>query len=380
MNFPILNPLNPSFVFEARNSIIQATTFGVPLAVEMIWFSVNLYRDPNSLKENFLIGTEKLEKLTESFKLALDNTAPESQRQALKNISKAALGALFIAGSATTAYFLVPPAFSNAGALIAIQLSGKMWEGINQIPETIKNASDYISDAFNKRENESVNEFEKRRSQAIKEIACYTALFAGAVAMVGGMGYVGYLLANAESVWQLSEALPAQTKSVVFLEYAFVGAAHAAQAVHNWSKDNQSGALFHLISATSAIAFPVSYIMEGGVVRLHHSFIGLALQLLPFRAVKCLGSAITIDSFLNSYLGWQGLVRGQVLKNRLNETIVFQYDYQNALLAHLPFAVTSVASFSLLGKNLDIISSKNDIIDIDHKKPKDIPKSLESSQ
>lgn len=357
MNISILSP---TFVWDTRNVIIPVTTLAIPLAIEGIHLAVEVYRNPSCIKDNLL---KVWSNLTRDFVKNPGEKDEEYKRRFIKNAVCVQLQALLIIGGGSAAYFLAPPSVSIAAALIAIQVVGKILEGLDQVPQLSRRVVDYLADAFHQKENETPESLYQRRFEAIKKITACTLVFTASVAVICGMGYVGSLLANAKSVWQLSEALPFQTPTVVFLEYATLGVAHAALSAHAWRKGNHSAALFHLMSAITAVAFPVRYIMEGGEVRLHHSFIGLALQLAPWRPVQCLGSVITFDSFLNNYLGAQGIDRGEIVHDVLRGNIVHQYDYQNALVENLPFAVTALSSVCLLGRNLDYLTGRKNNID-----------------
>ncbi|MDR3624869.1 MAG: hypothetical protein P4L16_07010 [Chlamydiales bacterium] len=346
MNISIFDP---SFIWDTRDSIVQVTTLAIPLAIEGIRSAVKIYHNPACVKDNLLRA--KLN-FTEAFTKCSNEGQQEYKSRLIKNITRIAFGALLIAGGASAAYFLVPSAFSIAAAVIAIQVLGKIWKGLDQIPQLLRNVVGYLKDAFHQRKDESIELFQERKFKAIKNIVKCSLIFAACIATISGVGYIGHLLANAKDVWQITQTLPFQTPLVVFLEYAALGIAHTALAVRAWKKGDRSTALFHAISAVAAVAFPINYIIEGKEIRLHHSFIGLALQLCPWRAVQCLGSVITFDSFLNSYLGAQGIVRGEVIETFYGP-IVRQYDYQNALLAHLPFAVTALSSLCLVEKGID---------------------------
>lgn len=344
-----IDVFNPSFVWETRHSIIPVTTLAIPLAIEAIHLAVKIYRNPSCVRDRF-------SQLKRSVVQAFTKSPQEGGQEYKKRLIKA-LSALMVVGAGSAAYFLAPSSFSLAAVLIAIQLAGKVWQGLDLAPSLLRRTINTLKDSFCQRTGESIESFHQRRFKAIKHVIGCTLIFAASVGALCGLGYIGYLLSQANDIWRLWAVLPCQTPLVVFAEYAVIGIAHAALAIHSWRKGNHGTALFHLISAITAVAFPISYIMEGKQVRLHHSFIGLALQLAPWRPLKCLGSVMTFDSFLDSYLGIKGLQRGAVIE-QWGMSFFHQYDYQNALLENFPFAVTALASVTLLGRNTDYFSEK----------------------
>lgn len=351
----IISIFNPSFIWDHRNSIVQITTLAIPIAIELIHVGTKIYSNPTCIKESFI---ETKEELFHFFSQYSGEHIEAYHNRLICQISCLALKTILVAGSGAAAYLLAPPAYSIACALIAIQVVGKVLSALEQTPEMIKKASSYIQDAFHQRKGESLESFQDRREEALKKISLCSFIFAASLGVIGAGGYIFYLLAHAKSIWGLTDVLPYQTPQIVFIEYALLGAGHAYLAARSWTKGENTSTIFHLISAISAIAFPLYYILDGGEVRLHHSFLGLSLQLLPWRPLKCLGSVITFDSFLNSYLGAQGIVRGRIVQYPWGK-VTHQYDYQNALLAHLPFAVKSLASLCVFSRNVDYFLVEN---------------------
>lgn len=322
------------------------TTFALPLALEAIRFGVKIALNPKAFKENLL---KKKAELIKTLTQQEGETSKEFKIRLIKKIAYIALGILLVSAAGALAYYLAPASFSIAAALIAIQLTAKVYKNLNEVPKLLQKCKNYVLDIFTQREGETAQDFKMRR---LKSIVITSLIIAVSAATIGGLGVAGYLLMGAKSVWELTNVLPFQTQIVVFLEYAALSLAHTGIAISAFIKGEKAKGLFHTASAIAALAFPIYYILEGKEVRLHHSFIGLALQLVPNRGVQCLGTVITADSFLNSYLGAQGLIRGEVV-NTSQGAIVHQYDYQNALLENFPFAVKALASMGLVEAGSD---------------------------
>jgi hypothetical protein len=327
--------------------IVPATTLAIPLAVEIIYLGFQEYKNPGCIKANFL-------KMKQNAINSITKQPNETNTTFRKRIALLALKILFIAGGTAAAYMLAPPALAIAAAILSFQLLDAAWKGIRKAPQWIKNTKHFVKDAFHQRPNESLDNFHQRRAKAMRTIAACSFAFAASTAAICTLGYVGVCLSTATGAWGLSQSLPFQTPVVVFLEYAALGAGHAALGVHSWKKGDRASALFHMTSAITAIAFPVCYIIQGTEVRLHHSFIGLALQLLPWRPIQCLGSIITFDSFLNCHAEANGLVRGEVI----SRNYVNQYDYMNAFINYISFAMVSISSLTLFSRISNSLTKK----------------------
>lgn len=348
-----ISVFSPSYVWDTRHSIIQATTFAIPLAIEAIHLGCKLHENPHYFQD-CASGIKK------EVSALFGRNGEENKEYLLrlaKNVARIALASFMIGGAAAAAFILSPATFAIGAALCAAQLTAYAWKGLDNLPGIIKERVAYFKDAFQGKEGDTEEIYKTRRREALFEIAKGVAILAATLSIAVGGWQVALLLSKAPNLWSLSDMLPNQTTLVVFMEYGLLGIGHSAMAAHSWVKGEKAAALFHLISAVSAVAFPVSYLYGGGEMRLHHSFIGLALQLVPLRPVQCLGSAITFDAFLNSYLGMQGIERGEPVI-REAYTYVNQYDYENALLENLPFAVTSLAGCSIVAQGVDLLEEK----------------------
>ncbi len=341
-----LSVFDPSYVWKTRSTIIPLTTLTIPLVIEMIHLAKRVYVNPDCIKVK---GLKTYKNITQLFIRQAHEKKITYHQRVVKNVSRLIVLSSFLGVSLLAVYLLVPPNLTISVALIAIQVIAKLYPMVEQLPKRVKNVKSYLKDSFQLRELESLEIFYTRRMQAVKTIVKCMLIFAAATSLAVLAGYTSFLLSQTTSVWQIGKNLPFQTPLGVFLEYAALGLAHLGLAIHALIKKRYEASLFYLVSAIAAVAFPISYILQGTEVRLHHSFLGLALQLIPLRPIQCLGTIITFDAFLNLYFGMQGIVRGKIIKH-FGCVYVRQYDYQNALIAHFSYAMTALAVVCLFNQ------------------------------
>lgn len=256
---------------------ITAFTAAAPLAIEGGILIKNILKNPRF----------PIEKAIELKKRAISAFTPqdhETTERATLRISKNVfllIGFLALAG----AVFYVSLHFLPMAAAIPVALTAIFYAG-----KAILGAPEFFKQ-FSIQPGESLEEGRKRIAKLILKVAVVGILSIGALALGA---YVVYPMLMTGFSWRVS--LPFQTKPVVFAEYAFVGLVHLGLAIHNYIKGDKQNALFHLFAAGLAFMFPIYY--WNNEMRLHHSFLGLILMALPFRATKFIGSVITFDSSL----------------------------------------------------------------------------------
>jgi hypothetical protein len=242
----------------------------------------------------------------------------------------------------TCSFYFLPKSFSIPVALLSIYLSGKVLCSLCQASKKIRSIRDYLKEGFKKGPNETLEAFRDRRWQVIKCIIKYTLLFSAATGVICFASKLISILRQAKSFWSITDQLPYQTQSVVMAEYFAVGILHLAQAICKEKADNKQAAFFHVLSAVLTFFFPLHQMPT----RLHHSFVGLALQLSPCRPVRFFGSMVTFDSALYLFSSDRALVDNKGV-------IEHYYDYMNTVTENLPFVLLSLTLLSLLQKVLE---------------------------
>jgi hypothetical protein len=334
-----------NFVWDNQTCLIPAVAIAIPLAIEAINFAVELHRDPDCIHR-------KIEQVKTTIHDALHQRDQETRNEFHKRLAKnfviTVLALTAIGAAIVFPYIVLPSSYALPAALAAVHAVWLGLQQINKAPELITRVKNYLHDAFHQRPDETLESFQARKKEAIFCIVKYTLLFAAAVTAVCFAGHIASLLSHATGAWGLEKLLPTQTKTVVFGEYLAVGALHIAEAVRHFRKGNHSRAVFHLCSAGLSVFFPMKYLLaDGDAMRLHHSFIGLILQLAPWRSVRFFGSVITFDSSLYFITPKRGLfdpITGRQLVNA---------DFMNVVLDNFPLLLTGLTAMCLLQKGLE---------------------------
>lgn len=262
-----------------------------------------------------------------------------------------AIALVVLAGVSCCPFFILPCAFAIPCALVAAYSVGKLFYTVQQNPKYIQKVQDYLKDAFQQRSDEDINVFHARRWEAIKRIAFCTFIFAVVVTSTCIAPYLAIMLAKGSSIWALG-VMPFQSKAVVFAEYLFVGILHAIQAARFLKKEERSRAIFHGMAALSAVFFPFWYMFAPGAeMRLHHSFLGLVLQLAPWQAVRTLGTFIVLDSSLYCFTPQRGYQQPQL-------EMMTEYDYMDTVYENFSTVLLSIVSISFVQKILETCSSR----------------------
>lgn len=335
------SPLPPygNFIMQNKSIIPFATVLLIPAAIEAIRFGAEIYKDPTILKKRF-----------QDFKVTLHQNfcqqTHETKKQYLiklaKNVTLIAVTLLIATASITLSTYGMPVGVAIAGAILTIMALGKTYSAVKEFPSKLRDAKNFIVDTFTRHPEEDLDEFKKRRLKGILKISLYTGLFIASIAAVAVGGIITQKLLQADSIWSTYETLPFQNKVVVFIEYALVSLAHTALAVHHLLKGNKSQAAFHFSAAAVGIAFPIAYLaVPNQEMRLHHSFLGLALMLIPSRSIQTFGTFTCIDSSMHLF-GMQNPY----------------YDYMNAIVDQISFVLASLAAVTAVEALMDRIFKK----------------------
>lgn len=325
------------FVWENRAAILPASMVIIPLAIEVISFSAALYKDPKIIQKKIsLIKNE----IHDAFHQRKNENSEEFQKRVIKKMAFVTCSILLIATAATVPLIILPTAFAIPAALAAIQVVALILSKLRELPDLLIKVKDYVKDAFTQHLGESDRNFHTRRNGAIIRIVLYTTLFAGAVGSVCLASHMAVSLAATSSIWTLHKMLPFQSPAVVIGEYVAIGILHALLAAKNLKEGQKSQAAFHAISALFSIIFPIGYqIQPVHGMRLHHSFIGLALQLAPWKPIQVFGSIISLDSLLYFFAPQR----------------VANYDYMNIVVDNFSYVLTSLATMCMIERCLSYL-------------------------
>lgn len=279
--------------------VIVPMAVAAPVALETALFAKNVYQKP-----------EKVEEKCRSIKQALINSVTkqpeesdeEFQQRLLYNTIRA-IGSLALLGAiAYIPFVFFPLAVAIPLAISLIYFVGKLLADPARVPRYFQEKKVEVIDAFTQRENEADSDYRSRLGKNIAKTLGYTVLAAGVITLIA-VGIPAIMSGiKADAIWTIPEFLPGQTPTVVFLEYALIGAIHAVMARNSYKKGDKADCAFHSFSALMSIVFPLWYLISPvQQMRLHHSFIGLALGLAPWRSVRMLGAFISIDSLLYAF-------------------------------------------------------------------------------
>jgi len=319
------------------------------LAIETGCFLKRLYHDPGMIKRRLV---ELKHSVYDAFRQRENESAQEFKKRRNRNIAITVVAVTLIAGALACPFTVLPTAFAIPAALSAAFVIGKISLAFQRNPNAIKKVVHYLKNAFVQRPDESDAEFRKRKLQAIKRIVVFSLVFAGAVTAIVLAPYISMAVAKASSVWALTDIIPFQSEAVVFAEYLLVGALHVVQAVRYFIKKDYARGAFHASAAASAIFFPFWYMFApGNEMRLHHSFMGLVLQLAPSQAVRTLGTAIVMDSAfycISPQRGYRDPHSGRMSN----------YDLMNGIYDNLPMVLQAMVAITLLEKTLAYFTSK----------------------
>jgi hypothetical protein len=237
--------------------------------------------------------------------------------------------------------YLVPTTCILAPAFVEIiDFSSKCYHDSDLLQRKWTNIKDFALYTFQPRPSESLEEFKKRFCNNLIKTA--TIIAAVTVTAWGFIQLLPLVITSLKikSIWSLYDLLPCQNNFVVKLEYFSLALAHAYVGLKKLSCKNKAGGMFHLCVAISAIAFPYIHIAQGEELRLHHSFVGLALQLIPNKSLKTIGTFIAIDSALYSFSYQRGYI------DCLGD--FRSYDYMNVIAERFSSVVQSIFGLTIL--------------------------------
>ncbi|MCI5052922.1 MAG: hypothetical protein MRY21_07310 [Simkaniaceae bacterium] len=314
-----INHFAKSGMWDHRATILPVAS-AAPVAIEGGILLKNLLTKPEFIPQTIRKAANWLKK---SFTMQQGC----SQREEILRISKNAIKlvsclALMSAG-VYLSFMLLPGATAIPVALSATLYIGKIFNGIPKFIEQ-----------FKAQEGESLDDAKKRIRKLIIKTTIVAAI---SVATISIGAATIYPLLTSGFTWSLS--LPFGHQQLLsFLAYAALGTLHLGLAFRSYKKGDHKNALFHLFAGILGFAFP-AYYLHAGDMRLHHSFIGLALMAIPSRVTKLIGSMITFDSSLYALeplRGYQGMWNFN------------QFDFMNIFWNHFPTFAASMGGALLM--------------------------------
>lgn len=337
------NRIPSNFVWENRHTIGNAIAYA-PFVIEGGKLASQIAFNPKGVKD-------KIYRAKNYFISSFTRTEGESQREfCLRLVRNAAITVSLLSifsGLVAGAVLLLPASLSIGVALSAIFSLSNIFLNADDFAKGFKQKVQAVKKLFTIQSEKPRN---REILRVVKNVILATVCTAAVLGVIGLVVYiVSQLALGTVSIWSPYDLLPFQTTTGVFLEYAAVGAAHGALAARHAIKNHKGAAAFHLINGIISFVFPTLMLHNNPTepLRLHHSFLGLALALIPFRPVQMLASIITLDSLRNSFYFQYG------------DSIQNQYDFQNILVHERTDAITNTIAASALEDLSSRISNKS---------------------
>lgn len=314
--------------------VLVPLAVGAPVVLETALFAKNAYQKPHKVGEAY----QSLKaSLIDSVTQRDGETTSVFHKRLAFNVLKAVAAILFAGAVAYAAFMALPLTMAIPLAFAAIYYTGKFVSDPGRLGRYLQEKKVEVIDAFTKRTDEADSDYRWRCAKNVGKGIGYAALATGVIAMTV-IGVPAVLTAISDGmIWAIPELMPGQTPLVVFLEYGLIGAIHGVMAINSYRKGDKADATFHTVSALLSIVFPLWYLLSPvQEMRLHHSFIGLALGLAPWRPVRMLGSFIALDSLLYAL--------SPVRVDQAGES----YDFMNSIIKYSPAFTASMATATVL--------------------------------
>jgi hypothetical protein len=340
----VSNSFAESFVWRQRNLILPVALYA-PLAYEVGKIAYKAIKNPEAISEK----AREFKKVLIDSCTARDGESPEEFRKRLIiNVLKVLGGALLLASACAFPLLFLPAGFALPVALIAVGLSILLIKNGERIAKSIPEIKSALIDAFTRRKGETEEAAQGRIATNVGK-ALLAALAITAIALVAAYlipFIVQTLAAMSLSPWNILSALPGQSTLVVFLEYAAVGAMHLILAARAFYRKEWATGAMHLLNGILSFVFPLQDLLVNGAsnVRLHHSFTGLLLQLMPLDALKIFGGMITFDSSLY----WFSPFRGYLDPYKPSKNKLVQFDFMDIFIENWQALVATLTAASVV--------------------------------
>lgn len=331
------------YIWRFQNTIYPLF-LGAAAGLEWLRLGKHLHDHPNAIQHKC---HEYKEIIQGAFQRKEGEASQDFRVRLTKNISIAVVSALAILSllvSSVALPFLFFPLFLAIPA--AVLGACAVGELVINGPTHLKNARKKITDAKQWVKEAFIPKKDEPKAEAIVRIAKNIAITTTALTSIGLICFAAaYLITYAlhmitsgvVGAWNLYEILPGATTSAgAFGWYGVVGGAHALYAARKYQKGQTAKGFFHTACAALSVAFPLSYYMSGAseAVRLHHSFLGLILNLVPLRTVQMYGSVVTADAGMNVF--FRQMSPGG------------QFDFQNIIVKNLSGFLMGISCISAI--------------------------------
>lgn len=319
------------FAWKAR-SVLLGVSIALPVAVEGFSLGKYLYQNREHIPQKITaIKQLVIERVTR--KEGEDSTS--FHKRLITNVSFV-LGAVSLAGGITCASFMILPTIvAIPAALGAISMLADLYVNGKTYGEGIKawkvQVQALLVDSFTARLGEEQGAFRLRFARnvvvGLLGLAAVSLGVAGCIYSLAHM--IAFINSGKMTPWNIYHVLPLSSPLGVGLMYGILGICHGLMACYQYGKGEKLAALYYLSNCIMAFVFPVYYYMTAtpdNPMRVHHSFLGLFLQLLPVRCLKIYGAAVMWDSSLYFASADRGYFSGKHFHS---------YDYQNTILDNI---------------------------------------------
>lgn len=288
--------------FSTHRTSIMPITLSVIGGIELISLCSTIYQNPHCVKNSFY---QLKNKIITPFKKQENEAVAQYYKRLLSLGLKATVSTIMITAAASLPFILLPSPFGIPLAILTIFSIGKYCFNWGRIESLYLKTKTHLIDCFSKRIDESDQDFKRRFALNIGKGIAIVALIAASVTLTTYIA--GVFLPTAchmvvsGSGFSVYNALPFQNPVTVFVEYLIIGLFHLKKSFQALQKGEKLNALLYFINFGLSIFFPIKYLLGYEQMRLHHSFLGLMLQLIPYRPLQLFGSLLTFDSFLYTF-------------------------------------------------------------------------------
>lgn len=158
-----------NFLWEHKCLFLASTTIGIPLAIESISFLKSVYHDPSLIKKKLQSFKKSVH---ETFHQKADESLLDFKKRSRRNIIISIVASIVLLGAVSGPLVLISSAsLAIPAALLAANAVGKGFYQLQQQPNMIHRARDYVKDAFAQRVDETSEEFQHRKRAAIKALS-----------------------------------------------------------------------------------------------------------------------------------------------------------------------------------------------------------------
>lgn len=311
-------------VMDHRSQFLQLGLYG-PVLITGASLAFKAFKNPEIVKKQILNAKQLVVK---SFSRQEKESDGDFQKRLIKNVLKVVAALSILAAAGALPFILLPASFALPAALIAIGSSALV----------LKNGGKWknqIVAAYTPQAGETAQEAKRR---ILKNILIGLAV-AGLLVAFGVLGSSWISMLMSGGIWGFTSVIP-QTPITLFLEYGALGLLHFALAIKKAMHGDKAEALYHLANGVLSFVFPAFYVFySGGELRLHHSFLGLLMQLAPFPGLRFFGAMVALDSSLYMFSDARGFFKGQIFESA---------DFMNIVVDHLSAFVLVLTATSVI--------------------------------